>query len=152
MAILLAVALGGVAFLVVSALGQWVPADEMPQASAAPTLGERVTVIVLNAGGVSGMAARARTHLRDAGFDVVTVGNAESFSQDSTVVIDLIGNPERAQAVARSLGVRRVVSEPNPALFADVTVRLGPEWSPPSVRAEEMDREESPASAAGERR
>lgn len=122
----------GAVVLVVSAIGQFVPEDTAPADQ--PLLSrsaERVTVDVLNAGGVTGMARVATDHLRGAGFDVVSMGNADTFDQDSTVVIDRIGNLPKAAAVAEALGVRSVTSEPAPNLFVDVTVRLGAEWSAP---------------------
>ena len=122
----------GAVVLVVSAIGQFVPEDSAPadQPLLSPSA-ERVTVDVLNAGGVTGMARVATDHLRGAGFDVVSMGNADTFDQDSTVVIDRIGNLPKAAAVADALGVRSVTSEPDPNLFVDVTVRLGAEWSAP---------------------
>ena len=122
----------GAVVLVVSAIGQFVPEDTAPadQPLLSPRA-ERVTVDVLNAGGVTGMARVATDHLRGAGFDVVSMGNADTFDQDSTVVIDRIGNLPKAAAVADALGVRSVTSEPDPNLFVDVTVRLGAEWSAP---------------------
>ena len=140
-AVSLLVATGAAGLLIVSALGQWVPGEEMPRAPTMTAPEERITVDVRNAGGVAGMARRATSHLRDAGFDVVHTGNAEAFGQDSTVVIDRVGELERARAVAMALGVGRVVSDPNPGLYADVTVRLGPEWSPPSLPEDPEDGE-----------
>lgn len=129
---LLVVVGAGAVVLVVSAIGQFVPEDSAPadQPLLSPSA-ERVTVDVLNAGGVTGMARVATDHLRGAGFDVVSMGNADTFDQDSTVVIDRIGNLPKAAAVADALGVRSVTSEPDPNLFVDVTVRLGAEWSAP---------------------
>jgi LmbE family N-acetylglucosaminyl deacetylase len=86
-------------------------------------------VEVLNAGGVSGQARAATQALRDIGFDVVSFGNAGTFDRDSTSVVDRVGRPELARAVAEVLGVDRVVSDPDPNLFVDVTVLLGRDWS-----------------------
>jgi hypothetical protein len=90
---------------------------------------ERVRVEVLNAGGVSGQARAATQRLRDIGFDVVSFGNAGTFGRDSTSVVDRVGRPELAHAVAQALGVRDVVSDPDPNLFVDVTVLLGRDWT-----------------------
>lgn len=123
--------------LVGSGLGQWIPGDRAPEGGALMTPGEdRVTVDVRNAGGVDGMARTATDHLRRAGFDVVSLGNAGTFGHDTTVVIDRVGDLERAAAVARALGVARVTSEPDSNLFVDVTVRLGSGWSAPVSTAE----------------
>ncbi len=136
-AIVVLVGIGAVVLLG-SAIGQWVPEDTADAGQPLLSRGaERVTVDVLNAGGVPGMARTATDHLRGAGFDVVSVGNAASFDQDSTVVIDRIGNLPKAAAVAAALGVRSVTSEPDSNLFVDVTVRLGAEWSAPETGVDE---------------
>lgn len=134
----------GVVILLGSALGQWIPDATAPAGEPLQSPGEgritderrvregeRVTVDVRNAAGVTGMARAATSFLRGAGFDVVSLGNAEHFALDSSVVIDRVGKPETAAAVARTLGIRKVASEPDPNLFVDVTVRLGSDWTPP---------------------
>jgi hypothetical protein len=93
-----------------------------------PTLGQRVRVEVLNAGGVSGMAAEARDRLRDAGFDVVYYGNAPQFGETASVVFHRAGDREAAEAVARSLGISEVETRLDPSLLLEVTVRLGASW------------------------
>ena len=97
---------------------------------------ERVRVEVLNAGGVAGLARDVRDLLRDDGFDVVQFGNADSFDRDSTVVIDRVGNDDMAEGVANALGIRNVLSEPDPNLFVDVTVLLGRDWAERAARGE----------------
>ncbi len=90
---------------------------------------ERVRVEVLNAGGVSGLAGRVTTLLRDDGFDVVQFGNAGTFDRDSTVVIDRVGREELGEGVANALGIPNVLTEPDSNLFVDVTVLLGSDWA-----------------------
>jgi len=90
---------------------------------------ERVRVEVLNAGGVAGLAREVTNQLRDDGFDVVQWGNAGTFDRDSTVVIDRVGNDEMAEGVANALGIRNVLTEPDPNLLVDVTVLLGRDWA-----------------------
>lgn len=97
--------------------------------SALPGETGRVRVQVLNGGGVPGVARDATRALRDRGFDVVLFGNAENFSQDSSVVIDRVGQLDNARSVADALGIREVRTEPDSALLVDVTVRLGPDWN-----------------------
>lgn len=91
-------------------------------------IGARVRVEVLNAAGVAGLARRATQHLRDRGFDVVYIGNAGSFEEDSTVVIARTADVSAAHEVARALGIDSVVVDPDPQLFLDATVRLGRNW------------------------
>lgn len=129
---LLLIVTAGVVLLLGSALGQWIPEDAAPERRAVLSPGtERVTVEVRNAGGVAGMARAATDHLRRAGFDVVTLGNATSFDHERSVVIDRIGEPETALAAAGVLGIDSVKSEPDSGLYVDVTVRLGSGWVSP---------------------
>jgi len=103
----------------------------------------RVRVEVLNGSGVSGVAWDATRTLRDAGFDVVGFGNAGTYSDDPSVVMDRVGEMETARLVALSLGIAQVRSEPDSTLFVDVTVRLGPDWTGPPSMVED-DNEASP--------
>jgi hypothetical protein len=102
-----------------------------------PDADSRVTVEVLNGGGVPGIAATVRDLLRDEGFDVVYVGNASSFDQKSSVVIDRTSLGNRASAVAHSLGVSELRVEPDTTLLVDVTVLIGADWTPESWRGVE---------------
>ncbi|MEC9015491.1 MAG: LytR C-terminal domain-containing protein [Gemmatimonadota bacterium] len=119
------------------------PEESAPLAEATavnqPVVDGRVTVEVLNAGGVSGVARAATATLRSAGFDVVSFGNASSFDQVESVVVDRIGDPNRALSVASVLGIRNVRSEPDSNLYLDISVLLGSQWVLPkdSTQAEE---------------
>ena len=108
------------------------PIAEAPE----PALGVRVRVEVLNGGGRDGVARSATDVLRDAGFDVVFFGNARSFDQDSSVVVDRVGELEWARAVADALGIPIVRSDPDPNLYLDVSVVLGRDWVPPDTEME----------------
>jgi len=90
-----------------------------------------VRVEVLNGGGLPGVAREATAALRDRGFDVVYFGNAGTFTQDSSVVMDRVGRLDAARTAADALGIREVRSLPDSNLYVDVTVRLGPEWTLP---------------------
>ncbi|HEX2076949.1 MAG TPA: LytR C-terminal domain-containing protein [Longimicrobium sp.] len=94
----------------------------------APLPAERVRVEVLNASGVPGVAARGRTLLRDRGFDVVYVGNAQGYQPDTSLVLDRVGRMELARAVADEIDIPRVVARPDSNVYADVTVVLGRDW------------------------
>ena len=119
------------------------PKESAPLATATavnqPVVVGRVTVEVLNAGGVSGVARKATAVLRSAGFDVVSFGNANSFDQVESVVVDRIGDPISARSVASVLGIRNVRSEPDSNLYLDISVLLGSQWLPPvdSTQSEE---------------
>lgn len=131
--LLLLFAATAMVLLLASALGQWVPDDTTPAGAILSPGNARVTVEVRNAGGVEGMARTATDYLRSAGFDVVGIGNAASFDQAASVVIDRVGRPETAADVAGVLGIDSVRSEPDPNLFVDVTVRLGSGWVAPRI-------------------
>ncbi len=92
-----------------------------------PVPDSRVRVQVLNGSNRSGLARLATDQLRDAGFDVVNIGNAASPAKMS-VVLDRAGNPEVAQRVAAALGITRIESRPDTALYLEVTVILGPDF------------------------
>lgn len=136
-----AVVLGGVAVgvILLAVVGVRGGGGGVAQREAVTAPAERVRVEVLNAGGVSGIARDATLRLREMGFDVVQFGNASAFDRDSSVVIDRVGRPDLAEAVANALGIGNVLTEPDPNLFVEVTVLLGRSWSGPAG-----------ASAAGE--
>lgn len=96
----------------------------------------RIRVEVLNGSGDPGAAARTTEFLRGRGFDVVDFGNAESFDQRRTVVVDRIGDPRPAREVAGALRGVPIEADPDSSLFLDVTVRLGADWVAVLDRAE----------------
>ncbi len=112
------------------------PSTRAPQAirqrvDAEAPAGVRIRVEVLNATRVRGLARRATMHLRDRGFDVVTVGTARE-ARDSTLVLDRSGNVQWASLVARALGGARVEEAPDSSRYLDVTVLVGATWRPPA--------------------
>lgn len=129
-------ALAAAGSLLASAVLQWGGPAEIGAPAATDTaavqsqIGERVRVEVLNAGGRADMARRATDLLRSRGFDVVYFGNAESFDQETSRVLDRVDRPEAARAVAEALGIAGVGREPDRNLYLDVTVRLGSDWDP----------------------
>ena len=138
--IVLLLILGGGAVLGTALSGRRETAEAEAEPHPAFALPGRVRVEVLNAGGVAGVAWDATVALRDSGFDVVSYGNAGTYSDDPSVVIDRVGDTVTAGAVAEALGVVQVRSEPDSSLYVDVTVRLGPDWtSLPQAGAEAED-------------
>ena len=123
----------GAGILLGSALAQWWgPAAPTLTLPGFPRAEGRVRIEVLNGGGLPGVAREATGALRDRGFDVVYFGNAGTFAQDSSVVMDRVGRLDAARAAADVLGIREVRSLPDSNLYVDVTVRLGPEWTLPA--------------------
>jgi hypothetical protein len=112
------------------------PSTRAPQAVRQPVdaeapAGVRIRVEVLNATRVRGLARRATMHLRDRGFDVVSVGTSRD-GRDSTLVLDRSGHPEWAELVAKALGGARVEAAPDSSRYLDVTVLVGATWLPPA--------------------
>ncbi len=93
--------------------------------------GTRITVEVLNATKVRGLARRAALSLRDQGFDVVSTGtNRDPF--DSTQVLDRTGHREWAARAAKAMGGATVLVRPDSSRDVDLTVLIGASWHPPS--------------------
>ncbi|MGK7310846.1 MAG: LytR C-terminal domain-containing protein [Candidatus Longimicrobiales bacterium M2_2A_002] len=128
------VTLGLVGAFVVSAVaGVWddEPADTGLRAfGAGEARPGQVRVEVLNGAGTSGLARDATYQLRGDGFDVVFFGNADHFRHEVSVVIDRVGAPDRARAVARALGIDSVITAVDSALMLEATVVLGDDWPP----------------------
>jgi hypothetical protein len=91
----------------------------------------RVKIEVLNASGERGLARRATLYLRDRGFDVVNMGNADQ-RVDSSVVIDRSGHSQWAAQAARALGGARVESRPDSSRYLDLTILLGASFRSPA--------------------
>lgn len=132
---ILFVVLGLVAAFAVSAIaGLW---DDEPAETGLRALGRgaedraSVRVEVLNGAGKGGLARMATHRLRADGFDVVFFGNADRFDHAHSTVIDRTGEPDRARAVAASLGIDSVLTARDSSLMLEVTVVLGADWPPP---------------------
>jgi len=84
---------------------------------------------VLNGTNRGGLARAVTERLRDAGFDVVGIGNYRTDPlPDSSFVIDRTGDPTIARSVADRLGIRFVVTRPDSTLFVDASVIVGADW------------------------
>jgi LytR cell envelope-related transcriptional attenuator len=94
-----------------------------------PTGDNRIIVEVLNGSGRNGLARLGARRLRRHGIDVVLFGNAISLV-DSTQVILRRGDRIRAGRVKDALGVGRIRETPDSLPLVDVTVILGPDFTP----------------------
>jgi hypothetical protein len=86
-------------------------------------------VEVLNGSRRQGAARTATRMLRRQGLDVVFLGNADSIS-DSTRVVVRRGDPGRARYVMQALGAGKVVVETDTFRRVDVSVILGDDFRP----------------------
>ena len=69
-----------------------------------------VMVEVRNGSGIAGVAADASSVLTNEGYNVTTVGDAESYDYTQTIVVyNPDGDAATAQAIAQSLGGAQVV-------------------------------------------
>ena len=93
--------------------------------------GVRVRVQVLNTTSTRGLARRATRLLRDRGFDVVDVGTVTP-TIDTTIVLDLSGHPDWAEAAAKVMAPARTRARRDSSRYLDVTVLIGRTWRPPS--------------------
>jgi hypothetical protein len=91
--------------------------------------GKRVEI--LNAAGTAGLARGATERLRAAGYDVVFFGNASQLRGTTSIVLDRVGKPAIARAVADRLHIERVETRLDSTRLVEVSVILGADWSVP---------------------
>lgn len=93
-------------------------------------VGGIIQVEVRNGAGVDRLAAETTHYLRKRGFDVVDVGNYDTFAQERSVVIDRVGDPEAARKVAEALGLSpdRVRQEIRRQYYLDASVIIGHDY------------------------
>lgn len=86
---------------------------------------------IINACGIEGLGDRLTDSLRLNKIDVIQSGNYYQFNVDRTLIIDRSGNSEKAKKVADVLGIPQdqIIRQLNPALFLDVTVLTGKDYS-----------------------
>jgi hypothetical protein len=84
-----------------------------------------VRVEVLNGSGVFRAGQRAAERLREGGFDVVDIRNADRSDYQETLVLDRVGVTRHARSVARRLGAKSTTQQRNEDLLLEVTVILG---------------------------
>jgi len=86
---------------------------------------------IINACGIEGLGDRLTDSLRLNKIDVIQSGNYYQFNVDNTLIIDRSGNYEKAKKVADVLGIPQyhIIRQLNPALFLDVTVLTGKDYT-----------------------
>jgi hypothetical protein len=88
-----------------------------------------VRVQVLNGSGEGGIASRVAAYLRDGGFQVVEVSNADRPDYFATMVVARRPDPSGAEEVSRYLGGTPMVRQAWSSERADVTVVIGSDRS-----------------------
>lgn len=99
-----------------------------------------VQVEVLNGCGETGIGQLAMRYLRERGFDVVHIDNADHFGYRETIVLDRRGSrgpngpngpngpSEAARAVGNALGTPHVLLQRNEDRLVDVSVVIGKDY------------------------
>jgi hypothetical protein len=130
------VAIAGLSVLVAALLLSWAyatfrPAGEPESGLTTAGTPERrvVRVQVLNGSGEGGIGSRVASFLRQGGFHVVEVRNADRSDYHATLVVARRADPVSARAVARYLGGPPVIRQAWDSDVADVTVVLGSDRS-----------------------
>jgi len=116
------VAVGVAGILAAAAVG-WVGL----RAGVAPARenGRPIRVEVRNGSGVHRAGLGLAEELRDRGFDVVDIRNADRSDYEETIVLDRVGHGEYAAKVAGALGIDGWLEQRNGDLLLEVTVILG---------------------------
>jgi hypothetical protein len=126
----------GMAVVVAALLVSWVYATFRPPQDASgglTTVGmpdrRVIRVQVLNGSGEGGIGSRVASYLRQGGFHVVEVRNADRQDYHASMVVARRSDPVSARAVARYLGGPPVIRQVWDSDVADVTVVLGSDRS-----------------------
>jgi hypothetical protein len=93
-----------------------------------------IRIELLNGSGRSGLAGELASYLRDGGFDVLVVSNADRSDYRNTLVVNRTEWPEQGTTVADYLGTRHVIQQIRAQEMIDVTVIVGRDarrWTQP---------------------
>ena len=113
----------GLSFVLILALAVSAAVRIPPQSAAKPK--QPIRIQLWNGSGRSGVAAELASYLRDGGFDVLEVANADRSDYRSTIVVSRTQNPEPARVVAEYLGTTHVIQQAGSQEMIDVTVIVG---------------------------
>ena len=122
----------GVAFTLIVALALSAAVRVGPQAIGKPK--QPIRIQLWNGSGRAGLAAELASYLRDGGFDVLEVSNADRPDYRSTLVVSRGENPEPARVVAEYLGTSHMIQQAGAQEMIDVTVIVGRDarrWTQP---------------------
>jgi len=122
----------GLSFLLIGALAVSAAVRVGPQAAVKPK--QPIRIQLWNGSGRSGVAAELASYLRDGGFDVLEVANADRPDYRATLIVNRTQNPEPARVVAEYLGTTHVIQQAGTQEMIDVTVIVGRDarrWTQP---------------------
>ena len=123
--------IGILALVVLALVLSWAYAALWPSRERAPRAasGRLIRVQVLNGSREGGIGTRVAAFLREGGFQVVEVGNAERSDFLATMVVARQADPTAARVVARYLGDPPVILQSWASDVAEVTVVIGSDRS-----------------------
>jgi hypothetical protein len=122
----------GLSFLLIAAFAVSAAVRVGPQAAVKPK--QPIRIQLWNGSGRSGVAGELASYLRDGGFDVLEVANADRSDYLATLVVNRTQNAEPAQVVAQYLGTTHVIQQAGAQEMIDVTVIVGRDarrWTQP---------------------
>jgi hypothetical protein len=122
----------GLSFLLIAAFAVSAAVRVGPQAVIKPK--QPIRIQLWNGSGRSGLAAELASYLRDGGFDVLEVANADRSDYRATLVVNRREYPEPARVVAEFLGTSHVIQQAGSQEMIDVTVIVGRDarrWTQP---------------------
>jgi len=94
-----------------------------PQAAGKPA--HPIHIELLNGSGKAGLAGDLASYLRDGGFDVLEVSNADRADYRNTLVVNRTEAVEPGKIVAEYLGTRHVIQQIGTQEMIEVTVIVG---------------------------
>ena len=86
---------------------------------------QQIRIELLNGSGRAGLAGELASYLRDGGFDVLEVANADRTDYRGTLVVNRTEATEPGKIVAEYLGTRHVIQQISSQEMIDVTVIVG---------------------------
>ncbi len=110
-------------FLLIAALALSVALRVAPTGSGRPK--HPIRIELLNGSGRVGLAGELASFLRDGGFDVLEVSNADRPDYRTTLVVGRTEEPGSAKTVADYLGTSHVIQQIGSQDMIDVTVIVG---------------------------
>jgi len=93
-----------------------------------------IRIELLNGSGRAGLAGELASYLRDGGFDVLEVSNADRSDYRNTLVVSRTESPQSGRIVAEYLGTRHLIQQVGTQEMIDVTVIVGRDarrWTEP---------------------
>lgn len=122
--------IGVLAVVVVALVGSWAWARWGPHGARHGKPGERlIRVQVLNGSGEAGIGTRIATYLREGGYRVVEVRNADRSDYFASFVVSRRRDLSMAREVAHYLGEPPLIQQAWDSELADVSVLIGSDRS-----------------------